>query len=342
MLKQIKLENFRNHRELLIDFDDVTVLIGKNGAGKSNVLEAVFLLSACRSFREEDKKNLISLECDFARVVSGNLEVFIQRQPYLFKTKVKGVFKKQSEFIGEVKSVIFSPESLNLLSGSPKERRRFLDIMISQSDRSYLRNLMAYEKVRLERNSLLQAIAERRAHEDELAFWDKEIVALGEQIEQSRRQAVGELNPPLIELYREISGDESKLTIDYHTNMTDGFEQELVATRRRDIAAGRTLLGPHRDDFDLLLDSANMANFASRGEVRSAVLALKIAELHFLDHGSKPLLLLDDVFSEFDEERRGHLGRMILEYQTLITTTDESHLASGLRESAKIIKIEGI
>ncbi len=340
MLKIIELENFRNHKNLQLELSPVTAIIGKNGVGKSNILEAIYLVSACRSFREDDKRNLVMIDNDFARIRADDLEVFIQSMPtFLLRTKEKGAFRKQSDFIGTKKSVIFSPEMIMLINGSPRLRRRFLDIMISQHERHYLKEVMAFEKVRAERNSLLQKIFEHRAQTDELDFWNKEFINLGQSIVKTRISALKKLNKRLSSLYQSVSGNsKDQLQIEYENSAPEGLEEAIKQNVWREIRSKRSLFGPHRDDLIFHLNDKPMASFASRGECRSAILALKIAELEFLtDEAEKPMLLLDDLFSEFDLDRRSHLSRLIENYQTVLTTTDKSYL-DDIKE-CKIVEI---
>lgn len=340
MLKKIKLENFRNHRNFETELEDITAFIGPNGIGKSNVLEGICLLSFCRSFREEDKKNLVHFDSEFARVRGDDLEIFIQKNPYIFQAKANGVVKKQADFVGTLKSVVFSPESLLLLTDGPKSRRRFLDIMISQKSREYLRSLMNYEKIKKERNALLTNICEGRAREDQLSFWDDQIVIEGIAISQKRQEAASFINKELTEFYQLVSGKSEVLKMEYVSNIGEDFATELKANRRRDIAVGRTMIGPHKDDLIFYLEDRNVENFASRGEARSVILSLKMAEIKYLsEEGKKPILLLDDVFSEFDENRRNHLVKLVQNYQTVITTTDKEHLSLEFLEKAKVIEL---
>ncbi|MFA6963192.1 MAG: DNA replication and repair protein RecF [Patescibacteria group bacterium] len=329
MLTTIELENFRNHKDFRLELSPVTAIIGKNGVGKSNILEAIYLVSACRSFREDDRRNLVMIGNDFARIKADELEIFIQNAPtFLLRAKENGAFRKQSDFIGTKKSVIFSPEMILLINGSPRLRRRFLDIMISQSERHYLKEVMAFEKVRAERNSLLQKIFEHRAQTDELDFWNKEFISLGQSIVEARLLAIKKLNKRLSSLYRSVSGNpKDKLQIEYENSAPEGLEEAIKQNIWREIRSKRSLFGPHRDDLVFNLNDKPMASFASRGECRSAILALKIAELEFLtDENDKPMLLLDDLFSEFDLDRRSHLSKLIENYQTVLTTTDSSYL----------------
>lgn len=347
MLRHITLKNFRNHKDFTTNLSKTTVIIGQNGIGKSNILESIALVSHCRSFREEDKKNLVHQEHDYARVTIDDLEVFIQKNPQLlFQAKNKGVVKKQSDFIGTVKSVVFSPESLDIILGSPKNRRRFLDLMISQKDREYLKNLIQYEKVRKERNSLLLLIADNRAKEDELDFWDMKLSSLGKLILNRRTEAIVMLNDIVGELYKKISDDPRDVfLIQYLSGADEDFEKQLFNNRRRDIIMRQTISGPHRADLVFLLNSNNIKNYGSRGEIRTGVISLKIAELEFLTEkidnkeDDLPVLLLDDVFSEFDDKRRKALCQTIILYQTVITTTDRDHLTDEILKGCQIIKL---
>lgn len=340
MLHKLSLTNFRNHQKFELILDKITILVGQNGAGKSNVLEAISLLSSCRSFREDDKKNLVQRESSFSRIQGDALEVFIQKEPTSFlKVKIKGVAKKQSSFIGSLKSVIFSPETMLLVTGSPKIRRKFLDMMISQKDRDYLTSLMAYEKIKEQRNSLLQRINEGRASEDELLFWNQELIREGLILSSKRETAINFLNDEIIKVYKEISGDKNDI-LHILYEKSDVSECEKKQNIQKEIWQKRTLYGPHRDDIAITLNGYLASSFASRGEIRSAVLSVKIGELHFLQNiDNPPILLLDDVFSEFDEDRRSHLGELIKNYQTVITTTDQTLLSKKLIKEAKIIRI---
>lgn len=351
MLKKLILENFRNHKNYELDFDQVTVLIGQNGIGKTNILESIMLLSFCRSFREDDKKSLIFNESDYSRIIGDDLELFLGRFPrFVMVAKERGIKRKLSEFIGILPSVIFSPETMSIITGSPGERRRFLDMMISQANKEYLENLIAYKKVRTQRNNLLQLIARGNAREEELDFWDQELSKSGEAIIKTRKEAIEFFNLEISELYQEISGQKNdKLEIVFVNNFEGELLSKLRSNRGREIAFGGTLFGPHRDDLVFKLNNMDADKFASRGETKSAVLALKVCELKYLEHKRKenkerykivtPLILLDDVFSEFDQNRRAHLSKLITNYQALITATEREHLSPELLKIAKIVEL---
>lgn len=353
MIKHLKLENFRNHHRYKLDLEYTTVLIGKNGIGKTNLLEAVTLISFGRSFREDDRKRLIEIDQDYARVMLDDYEVFMQRSPRLLTViKQRGTNKRLSEIVGQLPSVVFSPETLSIINGEPSERRRFMDIAISQVDRGYLKNLNAYTKVRRQRNKLLERISEGMAGEDELSYWDEQLAELGDAITGKRLKAIGSVSEKISHYYKTISGDDdSNLIIEYYAKSGGDLRQKLLEHRQTELAQRNTIFGPHRDDLVFKLNSLDMAHYASRGETRSAILALKIAELDFIENERKkfpevydqeahPLLLLDDVYSEFDAERRAHLAKLIANYQTLITTTDLDHLSADLIKKAKVVELK--
>jgi len=352
VLNSLYLEHFRNHKKFDLEFEQTTVFVGKNGIGKTNILEAVALLAFGRSFREEDKRNLIHFNSNFCRVKTGELEVYIEREPRLkMLAKNKGVGRRLADFIGILPAVVFSPETVDIIIGAPMDRRRFLDILISQTDREYYKALSAYTKTRRQRNRLLQRIQEGEAGESELDFWDAELANHARIINAKREELLVYLSDHLSDLYKEISGKQEKnLEVIYHQKSGDDLKVKLAENRAREIAIGSTVYGPHRDDLEFRLAGKNMASFASRGELRSAILALKIAELHYLEeviNKSKvsesivdsPVLLLDDIFSEFDEDRRRHLSKLITKYQTLITTTGKEQLEPDLLKSAKVIEL---
>jgi len=349
VLRHLSLTNYRNHTKFDLELSEITVLVGKNGAGKTNVLEAIELISSCRSFRGDNRLELIKFGQDFARVVGDELEVFIQRSPRLtFQVKERGIKRKVADFVGLLPSVVFSPESLDIIKGEPKERRRFLDIVISQRDHKYLRALQDYKKILTQRNGLLKILQGEGAHStssgrvdsSQLDFWDDEAAVAAKIITDARKQAALDFSAKINGFYQTISGlKKSIVKIIYHAKAEGDFAAKLRAKRGIDIAAGLTTSGPHRDDMQFKLDCLEAEKYASRGELRSIVLALKMAELKYLENGTPPILLLDDIFSEFDADHRAHLYHLIENYQTVITTTDREHLSAELLTKARVIEV---
>ena len=295
---------------------------------------------------------LINLASDFARVILDDNEIFMQKSPRLLtQTKQRGINRKMSEIVGQIPCVVFSPETLDIINGQPSERRRFLDIAISQVDRNYLKNLNAYTKVRRQRNKLLERVSEGLAGEDELGYWDEQLANLGDSITVKRREAILDIDNEINSNYKTISGQKDTVVeIEYLAKSGESLMQKLLSHRHAEVASRNTIFGPHRDDIVIKINNMDMAHYASRGEVRSAILALKVAELNYLENQRKkypeiydaeisPVLLLDDVYSEFDADRREHLAKLIAKYQSLITTTDLDHLSKALLKDARIIEI---
>lgn len=354
-ITSLKLTHFRSWENYSLKLSDITILIGKNGVGKTNILESLWFLSAARSWRVRDEIELIMWGKEYTRLsakieidkVGHDLELFLSKGSQTIRPgkqlKVDGVKKRLIEIVGGLPAVLFSPETIDLVAGAPGARRKFLDILLSQTDRHYVLDLIEYGKVIKERNKLLMRIKLKKANLDELDFWDEKLVELGTRIVNQRLEAIKFFNLYLTETYQKISSTKEDLKIKYHPSVEeDRFMDLLVANREREIDQGATTYGPHRDDFGLYLSGRNISTFGSRGEYRSVVLSLKILELKFLEEkrGEKPVLLLDDIFSELDSERRMHLAKIVQDQQTIITTTDLDHIEKKLREKAKIVEIK--
>lgn len=357
-IKTLSLEKFRSWPKYNLEFKEVTILIGKNGVGKTNILEAINLLSTGRSWRTAKDVEVIEWEKEYSRLtakITGNvlkydLELFLQRhltkeatQPKMLK--INGVKKRLIDLLGVLPTVLFSPESIEILDGPPNMRRRFLDILLSQTSREYALNLLEYTKVLRGRNKLLMAIKMGRSKYDELDFWDEKVITLGKVLIDERETAVEFFNGILNNAYSSISGAEDKLIIKYRGSVDiNRFEEMLFANRERDVEQITTNCGPHRDDLIFMLDNRDVTTFGSRGEFRSVVLALKMAELEFISQklDERPILLLDDIFSELDHDRRMHLAKIVSGQQTIITTTDLDHIEPELQKRAKIVSIEGL
>lgn len=363
-INSIKLTNFRNWTDYSLDFKDVTILIGKNGVGKTNLMEAVWFLSTGKSWRTNKDSEAVNWESDLALIegkIKGvkdtKINLAIQRNPTKERPspkilKINNSKKRLLDLLGHLPGVLFSPESLQILDGAPGLRRRFLDILLSQMNHKYALALLEFNKVLKERNKLLFHLKHRRAkpdpsrsrqEADELDFWDDKLVELSGKIIKERQAAIKFMNQKLTDIYQEISGTKETLKLVYKASVEpDNMAQLLVAVREREIEQTSTLYGPHRDDFVILLDKRDITTFGSRGEYRSALLALKISELNYLRDkiDDEPILLLDDIFSELDADRRMHLAKIVLGQQTVITTTDLGHIEKNLREKAKIVEIE--
>jgi len=358
-LSRLRLTNFRNLVHLDVGLSPgVTVYYGPNAQGKTTLLEAAYLLCIARSFRAENEREVVNFDAAKAgeqALVDGTIEkdgqrlrVIVGYQPtqrtsqdtnglaynVRKEIRVNRLRRTAGELIGEVNAVLFSAADIELIQGPPAARRRFLDIVLSQADSVYLKGLQRYQRVVQQRNQLLRLIRDGRAQGDELAYWDDELVREGAQITWRRYEAMRELTAACVRHHEDLSGPEEVLEVEYRPSVRlagdvgeveDNFREALAAAGHRERAMPVTAVGPHRDDFSLHIDGADMGVFASRGQARTLALALRLAEAEFLAsvRGEGPVVLFDDALSEMDSFRRHRLLEKATRYeQVLITTTD--------------------
>lgn len=360
-LKEISLKDFRSYQERNFKFSlKTTLVVGPNAIGKTNLMEAIALLATGKSFRAGREMEMIGNGSELSRV-SGTvgtdgektkLEVVVTRGK-VNDTKaprkrllVNGVSKRLSDFTGNLRVVLFEPEDLNLIIGSPSRRRDYLDFILSQASREYYRCLLAYQKGLRRRNKLLVQIREGEAKKTQLEYWDRSLIKNGQIIHQNRREWLGFVN-------RQWQGsqfeDFQRLQADYQDSTIS--ELRLKKYAQAEVAAGNTLVGPHRDDFRIESrinppvggqeSRRDLGVYGSRGEQRMAVLALKTAELAFIEEKTeeRPLLLLDDIFSELDESHRQKALSLAGRQQAVITTTDEDLVAKSFRDRMRVIRL---
>jgi DNA replication and repair protein RecF len=361
MLSTLRLHDLRAYAALDESFGPgPQLVVGPNAAGKTSLLEAIVLLAWGRSHRTSSDGELVRWGTTLARVegIAGaeTIEVAIVRsgpadgaanQPSgsgRKRIRVNGVPRRASGLIGLVRTVVFAPEEMLLVAGSPGLRRAALDQLAAQGSPTYLRELSAYGRALQQRNGLLRAIREDQASRDELRYWDGPLLDAGGAIVAQRLHLLEELATPLAEAHAEIApleAAEARLEVRYATNASaqpgeaarDALARRLLETAEKEVWNGSTLVGPHRDDLVFELAGRDLASFASRGQQRTAILAWKLAELDLLTalDGRPPLLLLDDVFSELDPDRRSHLVRRIAALpQAFVTTTTLDDLDPGL------------
>jgi len=356
-LLKLQIENFRNYKEYNYTFEtdsDITVLVGNNGIGKTNFLEAIFMLSLGRSFRTSSKDDLVQWGGEFFRVKgevfeeeSSELEVFYSSFPARRRNfRVNGVNTVYTKFLGNLVTVLFHPEDLNMLYLSPSMRRDYLDTVLSQTDREYVAALSNYEKVLKQRNRLLSQIREARFQgtaDDRLLLdldvWDEELIQYGEIVVSKRRKFVDFLAEGVGQHYSEISGTSDKIKVEYECNVLHNYRERVADRRQLDLIQAKTTRGPHRDDLSFHINDKRIDGVASRGEFRSLLLAIKLVEIDYIKRvkGYAPLLLLDDVFSELDPDRQKHLMSAISGCQTIITTT---HLEDWAKhQDVKIVEL---
>ncbi len=340
-LKQLNLTNFRNYSALKLIFDHrPTVLVGDNAEGKSNILEAIHILSITKSLRVETEEELIKKGQSFAKV-EGFLEetellVVINRpgEEAFFKKKVmvNGISRRTIDFIGHLPAVIFYPSDINMVTGAPSLRRWHLDLGLAQIDLKYKKALSLYEQFLQVRNKVLKKIREGFAKTDELIFWTEGLLKQSEIISAKRKSFFEFLNPA-------VAGPLGKFRFEYKPS--DISAVRLIETQSREIAVAATLIGPHRDDFAFLLEDRNLAHYGSRGEQRTATLAFKLAQLEYMAKilGKRPILLLDDVFSELDAIHRAYVVEIVNKQQTVIATVELENIPQDFLNSARILKV---
>ncbi|MCH7735840.1 MAG: DNA replication/repair protein RecF [Chloroflexi bacterium] len=358
-LSRLRLTNFRNLIHLDIGLSPgVTVYYGPNAQGKTTLLEAIYLLCIARSFRAENEREVVNFDAaknGEQALVDGTIEkdgrrlrIIVGYQPIQRSSqdndgltynvrkeiRVNRLRRTAGELIGEVNAVLFSAADIELVQGPPAGRRRFLDILLSQADSAYLKGLQRYHRIVQQRNQLLRLLREGRAQGDELTFWDDELVREGAWITFRRQEAMRELTPACVRQHEDLSGPDESLEVEYRpsvplagsvTELEDNFREALAAAAHRERTRPVTAVGPHRDDFNLVINGADMGVFASRGQARTLALALRLAEAEFLAsvRGEAPVVLFDDALSEMDSSRRHRLLEKATRYeQVLITTTD--------------------
>lgn len=340
IIKNIKLTNYRNHLSLdFIPHERTTLIIGDNGTGKTNILEAVHLLATSKSFRAKYDRDLISYDKEFAlieaRIESAQdeekLQMQISKTPRSEHTskkmvKINNVAKSLNNFTHFLKSVLFTPEDIEIITGSPSLRRKFMDLLLYQVELGYKKNLRKYLRTVRQRNKLLEKINEDGIGQDQLPYWNDKLLEFGENIQQKRSELFLHLNNYFQQRENPYYKYSEYLEVIYQKNNLD--TKKLVEYKNREIAAKRTLMGPQLDDFSLLYNKREMSQFSSRGEQRTAMFLMKIAEYEFIHAKTNdlPVLLLDDIFSELDPEHKESILSFIDSKQTLITSTTDTDL----------------
>lgn len=349
-LQSLELTDFKNYSQLSVDFDEHSpiILVGKNGQGKTNFLQAIVVLALSKSYQSIALQELVNWQApegseeipEFFRIKGSldsndghkEMEVFCGRVKKYPKTlKINDLKTKPKDYVGNLRIVLFTPLDLNIVFLAPQLRRRYVDLLISQIDRDYLDHLSDYQGYLKHRNKLLSAIQEWRSKESELDYWDENMAKHGAYVLWKRREVFGTLNKLLSKNYENISSENVELKIDWKkeweavqvSDLEQLFHEYLLSKRHRDIEAGSTCGGPHREDFVFSMNDRDLADFGSRGECRSSVLALKLSELELIKDvtGDSPILLFDDVFSELDEFRQKNLLNLFKADQVFISST---------------------
>lgn len=356
LLKRLALQNFRSYDQQTFSFDDkLTYVVGPNTSGKSNLIESIFLLSSGKSYRAEKDVQLIRFNEKIARskAIIGReereeqLEVIIAKeddpkQPpsgdaFLLKKKyfLNGVSRSRLKFAWHMPSLLFVPSDLDIIDGSPGLRRRFLDNVLELVDEEYRRNLLDYIKAVRQRNALLEHTRETGTRsEKQFAYWDELVIRTGSFITAKRDEFINYIN--------EHEKDVAAVSVEYDKSIIS--EERLFKYRDAELGSCVTLVGPHRDDFSVSMKDGgkpfDVKSFGSRGQQRLAVLQLKLLQLAYIEEqtGSRPLLLLDDIFSELDEGHIKLVMEMVTRQQTIITTTHEEFIKDS--KDATVVELD--
>jgi DNA replication and repair protein RecF len=351
ILSTLTLQNFRGYAKRTLLFSPgTTLLIGPNTAGKTNILEAIVLLATGKSFRADTDREAIRWGEELGRVKANlgdtKLELLVTTgmvggtKAPLKKYLVNGIARRQVDFIGNLRAVLFWPEHLELVTDSPSIRRKYFDSVLVQVDREYRRNLLSYERGLRQRNRLLDLIIEGTAHRHQLQFWDQLLIKAGGYITDKRVAFIDYVNHNSQILPRRQTG-----TLHYSLSYDKSVisETRLEQYKDEEVSAKATLVGPHRDDFLFMKDNLDLSKYGSRGEERLAVLWLKLAELEFIEKqtGERPLLILDDIFSELDVEHRALVLDLLDKQQTIVSSAEEEvvSLLAKHRIAAEIIRL---
>jgi DNA replication and repair protein RecF len=394
-LAHLSLTNFRNYVRSELDFSaSITVLQGANAQGKTNLLEAIYYLATAESPRTGSDRELINWLANEEHPIFARLEgridgsealrevsiVLLETDENLQKEiRINGVKRRALDLVGQLKVVLFLPEDIDLIAGSPEARRRYLDSAISQIDRAYARSLREYNRVLVQRNSLLRQLRERPGDPHQLEFWDERLAEQGSRLVASRLRTVAQLDELLQDIHPRLSGGTEHLHLLYRSSLPlegangllahrqlpldtapnreaatgtdrpsqagikEAFRQQLQQRQAEEKERGMTLIGPHRDDLRFLVGGVDMCIYGSRGQQRTIAVALKLAELGFVrsEAGQEPILLLDDVMSELDEERRQYLMDAVHgDQQVIITTTHLDSFAPQFLRQATVWRVQ--
>ncbi|WP_047153328.1 DNA replication/repair protein RecF [Aneurinibacillus tyrosinisolvens] len=361
ILKELELTHYRNLEQIQVRFDDPIILfVGPNAQGKTNLLESIYVLAMAKSHRTSKDKELIRWDESFARLSCrverrhGPLGLDIQLTARGKKAKINGLEqRKLSDYIGAMNVVMFAPEDLNIVKGSPHVRRRFLDMEIGQVSPTYLYHISQYQKIVQQRNQAMKELQQRKQFREMLDVYNRQMADLAVKVLQKRFVFMEKLKEWGREIHAQITQGGESLTLSYENTLPvtqdmsreeaeESVYQHLTSIQEREIARGTSLAGPHRDDIHFFINGTNVHQYGSQGQQRTTALSLKLAEIELIHQevGEYPLLLLDDVLSELDANRQSHLLQNIKDrVQTFVTTTGVEGLYHQTLKQAALYRV---
>lgn len=349
-IRELALQNFRNYNYLnLALHPGINVFVGDNAQGKTNVLESIYLCATARSHRTNQEREVIMWDETEAHIRLNIQKKYVDDQiDFHMDKRGKGVainripIKKLVDLLGILNVVMFSPEDLQMIKKGPGERRRFVDIELSQLDRLYYYGLQQYHKVLKQRNNLLKNFHSTSDARNMLEVWDMQIVEYGTNVINKRKEFISKLGMIAREIHFNISGDKEKLEVVYAPSVgIEIYEQKLSSNHDQDIFRRSTSIGPHRDDMTFLINGMDVRIYGSQGQQRTVVLSIKLAQLRMIQEilGEQPVLLLDDVLSELDYHRQQFLFAHTQNIQTFITSTGTEESVWNMQEIGKLFRV---
>lgn len=362
-VSDIELKQFRNYEYLKLDsFGPVNLIIGQNAQGKTNLVEAIYALALTKSHRTSKDKELIRFESGSANIHAhvdrkyGKIQLELALSQQGKKAKINGLEqRKLSDFVGSLNVVMFAPEDLEIVKGTPGVRRRFLDMEIGQVAPGYLYHLQQYQKILIQRNNLLKQLwGADESKQVMLSVWNDQLAEHGVKIVKKRKQFIKKLQKWAESIHEGITGGKEKLELAYVPSFADAMEEDeavlldqfmikLSQTKEQEIRRGVSLTGPHRDDLTFFINGREVQTYGSQGQQRTAALSLKLAEIELIHEeiGEYPVLLLDDVLSELDPYRQTQLIETFQsKVQTFITATGIETLNTSKLKDAYIYHVQ--
>ncbi len=362
-IEQLELRNYRNYESIDVSFENkVNVILGENAQGKTNIMESIYVLAMAKSHRTSNDKDLIRWDQEYAKI-KGRIQKYNGALPLELVLSKKGKKAKSnhleqsklSQYVGNMNVVMFAPEDLHLVKGSPQVRRRFIDMEIGQVSPVYLHDISLYQKILQQRNHYLKQLQTRKQKDQTmLDVLTEQFIEMAVKITKKRFEFVQLLESWAKPIHSGISRNLETLEIVYKpsldvsdnqewSKMVDIYEQKFNDIREREIDRGVTLVGPHRDDLQFIVNDRDVQTFGSQGQQRTTALSVKLAEIELIHSEIKeyPILLLDDVLSELDDYRQSHLLNTIQgKVQTFVTTTNVDGIDHQTLNEATTFEVE--
>ena len=350
-IDHVEVCNFRNYGKAKLDFHEhINVLYGDNAQGKTNILESLFVSGTTKSHKGSKDRELIRIGEDEAhiRVLLTKNDISHKIDMHLRKSKPKGIaidgipIRRSSELMGLINIIFFSPEDLKIIKNGPSERRRFINMELSQLDHVYLHDLGEYNKILNQRNKLLKQIYYNPSLKDTLEIWDGQLLDYGSRLIRRRREFVEQLKEIVYHINQKLTGGMEQLNVHYEPDAgEDQFEKKLKDSMEKDLRFMTTNVGPHRDDLSFFNGDVDLRKYGSQGQQRTCALSLKLAEIELVRQliHDQPVLLLDDVLSELDRNRQNYLLDSIQDTQTIITCTGLEEFIDGKLTLDRVFRV---